>query len=345
MNVLSVSKTNACLNTLSGIKQRRVVFVDGVYSKELSKAGVWPSGVALDILSSGKSVSLSIPDKVVVEELVHILFLTSEAGQKKEPLSYSSDILIHAGASTRLKIILNDLSTGDRRYESKKNIETRLAPGACVSFYEVKRGGEGTSVSTKRFYLKRHSDLDFFEFAEGGDVTRSECEVHFEEEHGFCSLKGLAILDGRSQVSNRITAFHKVPHCISRQFYKNVLAGKSKTEFNSLVEVVKGALKSDSRQLNKNILLSDEAQAKTGPKLKIDADDVSCTHGATVGQLEKDELFYLTSRGLSKEFARFLLVYGFAEEVLEGMEPAGLKEELEALVNERLKTIMGGSSS
>lgn len=333
MNVLSTPKINGNLNALSGIKQHRIVFANGVYSKENSQIGVLPEGVVLESLASGKGISLSIPDKVIVDDIIHILFLSSGP--------YSSDVLIRAGASTRLKVIVNDLSSGSGAYESHKNFETRLEPGACVSFYRIKRGGAGVDTSTHRFYLKRHGDLEFFEFTEGGDITRSDCEVHFEEEHGFCSLKGLSVLDGKSQVFNRIQVFHKTPHCISRQFYKNVLAGKSKSEFNSLVQVAKGAVKSDSRQLNNNILLSDEAQASTRPKLKIDTDDVACTHGATVGQLEKEELFYLRSRGLSKEYARFLLTYGFAEEVLEGVEPAILKEELETLVKTELQKVSG----
>ncbi len=341
MNVLEAQNIDLKLFDLPGIKQHRLVFLNGVYSENDSRINGLPPGVVLEALSKGRGLALSIPDKVIVEELVHMLFFSINAGNAARPLSFSTDILIRAGASTRLKMVVDELSLGEARTESERTFETRLAPGACVNFYQIQRGGKGTSVSTNRFYLKQHSDLEFFNFVQGGDVTRSDNEVHFEGEHGFCSLKGLAVLDGASQVVNRIKAYHKVPRCISRQFYKNILSDKSKSEFNSLVHVLKGALKSDSQQLNKNILLSDEAQARVQPQLRIDADDVACTHGATVGQLEKDELFYLTSRGLSKEVARFLLTYGFAEEILEGVEPAVLREELETLVKNGLQKASG----
>jgi Fe-S cluster assembly protein SufD len=188
-----------------------------------------------------------------------------------------------------------------------------------------------------RFFLKKHSSLNALSFAQGGDSYQQESIVSFEDEHGFASLKGLNVLSGKSRIIQRATANHLKPHCASRQFYKNILSDDAKSEFDSLVFVDKNAVKSDSRQLNKNLLLSDKAQADTRPQLRIDNDDVSCNHGATVGQMEKDELFYLRSRGLKEEFARFILTYGFAEEILEELKPDYLREQLDRIVKDEIQ--------
>lgn len=336
MKILAAQDPNLDSHDLPVTKQQRLVFIGGVYSKARSKTGNLPPGATLEISADGSALLLSIPDKAVVEDIFHIVFLPNDDGGAKKPLSVAASVRILAGASTRLKVVVDELNPPDTAYESGNVFETRMAPGACVNFYQIRRGGKGVSDSKFRFYLKRHSDLDFFSFIHGGDITRNEIDVHFEEEHGFCSLKGLAVLDDASQAFNRITAHHAVGRCISRQFYKNVLSGRSKSGFDSFVRVLPGASKSDSNQLCKNILLSDSAEASVRPQLKIETDDVVCVHGATVGRLEKDELFYLTSRGLSKEYAQFLLTYGFAEEVLEGVEPAPLREQLETLVRDEL---------
>ena len=142
--------------------------------------------------------------------------------------------------------------------------------------------------------------------------------------------------------SHQMTVRHKVPGCISRQYYKSVLAGESQSEFNSLVEVLPGASKSDSQQLNRNLLLSEGASAFSRPRLRIDTDDVSANHGSATGQIEEDELFYLQSRGLSEKKARAVLVEGFAEEIAGEINEKSLKSNLETMIHRGIEELMGG---
>ncbi len=134
---------------------------------------------------------------------------------------------------------------------------------------------------------------------------------------------------------------HRVPHCISRQYYKNILADESRSEFVSLVHVAEGASKSDSQQLNRNLLLSDSAEAYSRPQLRIDTDDVIATHGSASGQLEDQELFYLQSRGLSKESAKLVLIDGFAAEMTSEILEKNLKSYLENAIHEGVQTVAG----
>ena len=167
-----------------------------------------------------------------------------------------------------------------------------------------------------------------------GDLS-IENRADLNEPHAFASFKGLAVLDDKARVRFQTTAHHAAAHGTSRQLYKNILAGESQSEFDSLVDVEPGAAKADTKQLARSLLLSDKARAQARPILRIRHDDVACVHGATVGRLEKDELFYLTSRGLAKDQARLILTVAFAEELLAALEP-GMRRELSQSVHRQL---------
>jgi Fe-S cluster assembly protein SufD len=164
--------------------------------------------------------------------------------------------------------------------------------------------------------------------------------VKFLEPHGFASVRGLSLLGETSDVTHRVTADHSVGHCASRQFYKSIVAENARTSFESLVRVAQGADKSDSRQLNKNLLLSRGAVALSRPELEIHADDVSCAHGSATGELRKDELFYLRSRGIEEKAARLVMTESFAGEALEDIPEIPLKEELGELVKVKIAELM-----
>jgi len=143
--------------------------------------------------------------------------------------------------------------------------------------------------------------------------------VNLSEQGASCSLNGLFVLDGRQHVDHHTRVDHKAPHCTSRENYRTVLDGRSHGVFNGKVVVHQGAIKTDSSQSNGNILLSKHAEIDTKPELEIYNDDVKCAHGATVGQLDDKQLFYLRSRGISEAAAQELLTFAFADEVLAAM--------------------------
>lgn len=251
---------------------------------------------------------------------------------------YNLRLNVQAGRSTRLLLIIDDAADNGGAGESHLETEVRLASGACVKMLHLRRGGVGQRRTARnRFYLGAHADLDYFSFTGEGALTLSDNVAVFEAEHAFASFKGLAVLRGTSVVQDRIIADHAAGHGVSRQFYKNILAGSASSQFDSLVAVKPDAVKSDSRQLNKNLLLSAEARAEARPELRIDNDDVSCAHGAAIGRIDASEVFYLRSRGLSEPQARYVLTLGFAEEMLAEIEPDSLKDQIRVLVKSRIE--------
>jgi len=287
-------------------------------------------------------VFVYVPDHVTLEAPIHLSF-TGE-GREAEPPVFYPRILVVAGKCARIKIIADFIGRGQGKFFSNAVAEIHLGEGACLDFLQVQRSESDANIlfSTNRFYLKEYASMNAISFTQGGGVTRNETSVEFEGQGGFASLKGLGVLRGQSQVFSHVAARHRAPHCTSRQFYKMVLSGRAKSEFNSLVAVPKGSQKSDSNQMSRNLLLSDTAEAFARPQLRIDTDDVQCVHGATVGQLEKDELFYLRSRGFSKELARFVMTYAFAQEVLEEVGEPALKAALEKLTEEEIRLSLRG---
>lgn len=255
---------------------------------------------------------------------------------------YDETLTVKAGRSTRLVLILDETASEEAEGESRLACDVHLAPGACVKLVHLSRGGERVRRTARlRYFLKDHADLDVFSFVNGGAATDHEHQAAFEAPHGFASFKGLSVLHGRSVVRDRVIADHAAGQCTSRQYYKNVLAGSARSDFRSLVSVGRGAAGSDSRQLNKNLLLSDDARAEAWPELRIDTDDVSASHGAATGRVDEAELFYLRSRGLDEGTARYLLTLGFAEELLEGVEPEALRREILERVKAEIREALG----
>lgn len=228
----------------------------------------------------------------------------------------------------------------EHRSESLMNesILVQLGRNARLNLTSIHRNQPGAlQMSTTRVWQEEGSVFERVAYHTGGTLLRSQVDVDFEGPRAECSLFGLSILDRESQAFDHLTVRHRVPECTSRQSYKNILAGKSQAEFNSMAHVFRGAQKSVSQQLDRNLLLSPEARAYSRPQLKIDADDVQCNHGAATGHLGEDDLFYLRSRGIKKAEARYLLTYGFARDILEQVKDKNLRAQLEKDAQEKIK--------
>jgi ABC-type transport system involved in Fe-S cluster assembly, permease component len=170
----------------------------------------------------------------------------------------------------------------------------------------------------------------------GAAISRHDIDVVMDHEGAECAVDGLYMMEGSQHTDTHSVIDHRQPHCTSRQLYKGILDGKSRAVFNGKVFVRHGAQQTDAQQTNKNLLLSKEAQIDTKPQLEIYADDVKCTHGAAIGQLDEDELFYLESRGINPALAKNMLTYGFAEEVIERIKIDSIRRELDEAVLNRL---------
>jgi Fe-S cluster assembly protein SufD len=161
-------------------------------------------------------------------------------------------------------------------------------------------------------------------------------------EGGEGTLNGLYVTDNRQHVDHSTVIEHAVPHCNSHEYFNGIIAGESRAVFNGRIIVQRGAQKTDSKQTNNNLLVSENARADSQPQLEIYADDVRCTHGATLGPMDDNALFYLQSRGMSAENARSLLTYGFGVEILDRVNIPELREQIDSLVKARLAAVERG---
>ena len=206
----------------------------------------------------------------------------------------------------------------------------QLAEGASLHHLRVQQEAVGrTHIGRVEAELGRHSRFVSHSVALGASLSRVDIVAELREPGADCRLDGLYLTDGRQHADHHTVIAHRAPHCRSREMYRGVLDGRSRAVFNGRVVVHEGAVKTDSAQSNANLLLSGRAEVDTKPELEIYNDDVKCAHGATIGQLDENQLFYLKSRGLAHEEARQLLTFAFADEVLTGIAVPALRRHIE----------------
>ncbi len=222
-------------------------------------------------------------------------------------------------------------------------VQIIVEDNANLTHYRVqKESDDAFHVGTTEISLGAGSRYDSTNINLGGAISRHDIDLKFTAEGGEAFVDGLYMLNGTQHSDTHSVIDHLVPNCTSHQTYKGVLNDKSRAVFNGKVLVRENAHGTDAQQSNKNLLLSNEARVDTKPQLEIDNDDVKCSHGATVGQLEEEELFYLLTRGLPDTLARNLLTYGFAEEIINKIGIESIKKDLDAAVLNRLNTKLDG---
>jgi len=227
--------------------------------------------------------------------------------------------------------------SSDLVYWTNAVVEIVLAANARLEYYKVQRESQRAyHIATTTAELGRSSSFNSTAITMGAALARHDIRISLDAEGAECWVDGLYVVGTGQHADTHSMIDHRQPHCTSHQLYKGILDGKSRAVFNGKVFVREGAQKTDAMQTNRNLLLSDEARVDTKPQLEIFADDVKCAHGATVGQLEEEELFYLVSRGLSPDLARNLLTYGFAEEVISKINVESIRTQLDEAVLNRL---------
>ena len=228
------------------------------------------------------------------------------------------------------------------------NTVTVLAAGdhTVLSHYMIERENkQAFNVSTLRIQQGRSADIASHSVLLGGALVRNNVHPVLAGEGGECLINGLFIGTGDQHLDNYMLVEHASPRCASRQFYNGILDGHASGVFHGRIIVHPDAQKTDAKQTNRNLLLSDDAQIDTKPQLEIYADDVKCTHGATIGQIEADALFYLRSRGIDEVSARKLLLVAFAGECLDRMKPGPIRRHVEGLINSSLSEIADSAAS
>jgi Fe-S cluster assembly protein SufD len=245
--------------------------------------------------------------------------------------------LVIAGARSRATVIESYWGNAGDAYFTNALTEIVLGEGAAIDHYKLQNEAEAAShIALIQVEQGRSSRFASHSFSLGGSLARNELRVTLDGEGAECVLNGLYLAGGKQHLDNTTQIDHAKPHCKSRQLYKGILDGQSRAVFNGRVLVRPDAQKTDAQQTNKNLLLSDEAEVDTKPQLAIYADDVKCAHGATVGQLDEEAMFYLRSRGLPQNLAKSLLTFAFASEMIALVGPESLRSQIRGRVASRL---------
>ena len=345
----------------------KLVFVNGHYARSLSSAATLPTGVVVANLAATLASDpalmekhlgtcaltednscaalnqalfldggfLYMPAGKVVEEPVQFIFISTTAhnGDTIQPRN-----LIIAGADSQATIIESYITTGSTAYFT--NAVTELVAADNARLEHVKFQDESAAafhVATIAGQMGRTSNVNVHSFALGARLSRNNIRTKLAGEGLECVLNGLYLTRGEQLADHHMVVEHAEPHCASHEYFNGILDDKSKGVFHGRILVQPVAQKTDAKQTNKNLLLSDEATADTKPQLEIYADDVKCTHGATIGQLNEESIFYLRSRGIGPETARRMLIHAFAGEIIERVKCRAVREELDKLVWERLE--------
>jgi Fe-S cluster assembly protein SufD len=346
----------------------QLVFVNGRFSAELSSlanlpAGVHASGLAMQIAQNPKEIEhqlgaylnterdafcalntafaedgayVHIARGAVLPAPIHLLFVSVGDGA---PLMTHPRNLIVAEEESQAAIVEDYVSFGIGETAALSNTATELVAhdNAIVSHYLIEREDmRAFNISTLRIQQTRNANVASHSLLVGGAIVRNNVHPVLAGEGGECLINGLFIGNGRQHLDNYMYVEHAKPHCGSRQFYNGILDDHAHGVFHGRIIVHKDAQKTDAKQTNRNLLLSDDAQIDTKPQLEIYADDVKCTHGATIGQIEEDALFYLRSRGIDEPSARKLLLLAFASECLDRMKEEPARSFAEKLINDSL---------
>jgi Fe-S cluster assembly protein SufD len=350
--------------TGAGDLPRRLVFVDGAYAPALSAiddatvtarslrevlegdpARVTPylGGVAdvthaafaaLNTAFFADGAFVEIPAGVVLGEPLALVHLSTAPA---EPVAIQPRALIALGAGAQATIVECYAGLEGGVYFTNAVTEIALGPNAALDHYKVQReGSQAFHVSLVEMRQERDSRFTSHNVSLGGALVRNDVNTTLGAPGAECALNGLYIAGGRQHVDNHTSIDHAASHCTSRETYRGVLDDRARAVFNGKIVVRPDAQKTDARQTNKNLLLSDEATIDTKPQLEIFANDVKCTHGATVGQLEEDAVFYLRSRGIGRKEARSILTYAFVCDVLAEMSVESVRATLEQTVAAQL---------
>jgi Fe-S cluster assembly protein SufD len=353
--------------TFGGLRCNRVVFVNGKFDARLSATAFLPPGTVVGSLAHTMHTDpelvnrhltklagyrenaftalntsflrdgayIRIPEGVALADPIHLLFVSTAAG---EPWVSHPRNLIVAGTGSRLAVAESYVHLSGSGYFTNAVTEIELGEGAVLEHDKVQQEADDAfHVGTIHVRQGARSRYTANSISFGGALTRNTVHVVLDGEGGDCTLNGLS-LGTRAQLTDNHTAIdHACPGCASHELYKAVLDGRSRGVFNGKIMVRKDAQKTDAKQTNRTLLLSDDAMIDTKPQLEIFADDVKCTHGATVGALDEEQVFYLRSRGMSLAAARDLLTFAFAGEVINRVHLQPLRVQLEHLLHHLLR--------
>ncbi len=340
----------------------QLVFVDGYFARELSLLSTLPDGVKASSLAGEISnrpqvlephlghyldskrdvfcalntafledgAYVHIRKGTLVEQPIGLLFIST--AHDGPTMSHPRNLIV-AEEGSQATIVEEYVSVGSSPVFCNTVTEMVAGDRTVLAHYRIESEHEGAfNISTLRIQQGRSANVVSHSVLMGGAIVRNNVHPVLAGEGGECLINGLFFGRGRQHLDNYMLVEHASPRCGSRQFYNGILDGHARGVFHGRIIVRPDAQKTDAKQTNRNLLLSDDAQIDTKPQLEIYADDVKCTHGATIGQIEADALFYLRSRGIDEVSARKLLLFAFANECLDRMKPGPVLRYVEGLI-------------
>ncbi len=354
---------------IPGVQGDRLVFFNGQYMASASSVRVRANGVNMQSVSeairSGSEIFsaylgklakiegggfaawntahftdgafIHVPDGKIVEQPIHLVFMASSG---VAATAIHPRILIVADAESRVTVVEHYVSLDDG--VSLTNAVTEILVGRDAVVEHVKFQNEhlhAYHVATIQAHLERRSRLISHSISLGANIARNDINAVLAAEGADCVLNGLYIAGGQQLVDHHTLIDHASPHCTSHEWYHGILDGRARGVFNGKIYVKPHAQKTDAKQTNRALLLSDDARIDTKPQLEIFADDVKCTHGATVGQLDEEAVFYLRSRGIGLAKARHMLTLAFAADIINRISHEPLREYFAARVREEIDAL------
>ena len=271
-------------------------------------------------------VAVFIAKGAALETPIHIVNVTGgEAGA----VTAHPRVLVVAGENSQARIAHTFIGVAGAAYFTNSVAEIIVGEGAIIDYYTDQRESESAfHVANLQAQVSARGVFSSHAFLTGARIMRHDIGIALRGEGADCTMNGVYLADGDRLIDTHTSLDHAMPHCTSHELYKGILAGKARAVFNGRIIVRLDAQKTDAKQTNRALLLSDEATINSNPQLEIFADDVKCTHGAAVGQLDEEAMFYLMARGLSRLEARDMLLHAFAGEVLDGVKIPALREQI-----------------
>ena len=354
---------------INDIESYKIIFVDGKYCSHLSETT--HDGMDICILSSALTQSkydlvienyfdkiakkdgitslntafssegsfIHIPKNIQVDKPIQIIYFSTG---KNESVLYQPRNLVVVDENSQVEIIEKYHSLNDNSVLVNTVTEIYADKKSNVKHYKIQNDNNTSSLIDNTFVSQEHSSsYSLHTFSFGGELIRNNLNIFQNDERIESSINGITIIDDNQHVDHNTLIHHRKPNCNSYQDYKGIFGGKSVGVFNGRVLVEKEAQKTNAFQANNNVLISDKAAINTKPQLEIFADDVKCSHGCTVGQLDKNALFYLRSRGIAEKEATALMMYGFANKVLTSVEIPEIKARINRIIANKLGVDIG----
>lgn len=340
----------------------RLVFVNGVWDKARSEGTL--NGVTIthaceagslsdhvgDLVEEGfgqdyftqinasawvHAVSIHVDKNVSVEGALHLLFVnTGDAGISTHPFVH-----VHVEAGSKMNLIEEHVGAGDTAHWTNVVVEAQLEANARLNHVKLQcENTQSFHVARTALRLKDGAHYDSMSATFGAKLSRHDLWADVQGSNSTCELHGMAVLSGNQVADTHSTMNHSRPGSMSDQLHKCIVGERSHAVFNGRIVVQQAAQQTNAFQLNRNLLLSNHAKIDTKPQLEIFADDVKCSHGATIGQLDEDQLFYLRSRGISPEKGLGMLTYAFAAELVDKVPVESVRSTLAELIGEHIKT-------